>query len=357
MNSIELQSKVFDFLRFPLIIGVIFIHNVSVGKYVDTHSYFVYNLCCKLFSEALGRIAVPIFFIMSGYLFFYNLTKFDRQIYKQKIKSRFKTLFVPYMFWNTIFLIVYYFVTSVPILSKLFNEAPEYNWNFIILSYIGKLDDTGMMTYPIVYQFWFIRDLIVLVVFTPLIYLFLKYIKVYGIVVVGCCWLFGLSFPYLGIRGFSTISWFFFLLGAYLSVNKLNIALIVQSVGNWIYFLYVLVLISFLIDLRIPFLHETCIFIGIICCFKFVVYLIEKRNYGPNEFLSSASFFIFAIHEPWLLNTTRKIVYNLFQPTSEESLVILYFAEIVFVVLIALSLYSLLRSFSPRLLSIITGGR
>ncbi len=31
MNKDELQSKVFDLLRFPLIIGVVFIHNYGGG--------------------------------------------------------------------------------------------------------------------------------------------------------------------------------------------------------------------------------------------------------------------------------------------------------------------------------------
>ncbi len=31
MESSEIQSKMFDFLRFPLIVGVVFIHNYENG--------------------------------------------------------------------------------------------------------------------------------------------------------------------------------------------------------------------------------------------------------------------------------------------------------------------------------------
>lgn len=39
---------------------------------------------------------------MSGYLFFKNLEYWNNQEYVKKIKSRFWTLFIPYILWNLI---------------------------------------------------------------------------------------------------------------------------------------------------------------------------------------------------------------------------------------------------------------
>ena len=72
----KLQSQTINFLRFPLIIGVVLIHShvlkavyggtnilekVSMPYYIGV-SYFISNV--------LSNIAVPLFFLISGYLFF-----------------------------------------------------------------------------------------------------------------------------------------------------------------------------------------------------------------------------------------------------------------------------------------------
>ncbi len=64
----ELLSRVIDFLRFPLIVGVIFIHNYSSTMIVQgvelgsTANMPVYYIVSELFSQVLGRVAVPLFF-------------------------------------------------------------------------------------------------------------------------------------------------------------------------------------------------------------------------------------------------------------------------------------------------------
>lgn len=75
----KLQSSVIDWLRFPLAIAVVFIH--SFGAYpfdLDTlHSgpftgMSIYNWIRICFSHVFTHIAVPTFYVISGYLFFCN---------------------------------------------------------------------------------------------------------------------------------------------------------------------------------------------------------------------------------------------------------------------------------------------
>lgn len=104
----DLQFKVFDWLRFPLIVGVVFIH--CYGKPFDYDAIDFahltgmdfYNIFRVSISQVLTHVCVPTFYLISGYLFFIGLEKWNWKTYLNKIKKRSKTLLVPFLIWNTI---------------------------------------------------------------------------------------------------------------------------------------------------------------------------------------------------------------------------------------------------------------
>jgi peptidoglycan/LPS O-acetylase OafA/YrhL len=106
-NSGRLQSNTIDWLRFPLAIAVVFIH---INPVVDMQGvdYFhfsgmdIYTVAGALISRVLAHVAVPCFFMFSGFLFFYKVRGWNRNIYRNKIKSRLKTLVLPFLLWNVI---------------------------------------------------------------------------------------------------------------------------------------------------------------------------------------------------------------------------------------------------------------
>ena len=108
MDSVKLQSATIDLLRFPLAIMVIFIHmNPEVSNLFDADfslisGHGIYNVTGVLLSHVLTHIAVPTFYLISGFLFFINFQKWSWEGYKKKLSSRIKTLLVPYLLWNAI---------------------------------------------------------------------------------------------------------------------------------------------------------------------------------------------------------------------------------------------------------------
>jgi surface polysaccharide O-acyltransferase-like enzyme len=112
-----MQSKVIDFLRFPLCILVVFIHNQDAS--IDKQLQETYWICNELFSEILGRVAVPLFFFFSGFLFFLNVNTFNIKNIKNKLESRVKTLLVPYLFWTMLIVII--FNIGLPLLKHKMN--------------------------------------------------------------------------------------------------------------------------------------------------------------------------------------------------------------------------------------------
>ena len=96
----KITSQTINFLRFPLIICVVSIHTVFiVPGNLRGYEVFKYILGC------FTGLAVPMFFIISSFLFFYDMKEFDTQKWCVKLKKRIRTLLMPYLFWNLCYLL------------------------------------------------------------------------------------------------------------------------------------------------------------------------------------------------------------------------------------------------------------
>ena len=107
-------SKTIMFLRFPLIVAVVFIHTnladvmINGRLLVNEGQFPIHDLFRHIITNELARIAVPLFFFISGFLFFYH-TDFSMKMYKQKLKKRVRTLLVWFLICFGIQSCFYYF--------------------------------------------------------------------------------------------------------------------------------------------------------------------------------------------------------------------------------------------------------
>jgi surface polysaccharide O-acyltransferase-like enzyme len=369
MFTKDLQSNVIAFLRFPLIVGVVFIHNTSTTiimpdmEFGNVENLPIFDMCSTLFSQILGRVAVPLFFFISGFLFFRNIDGFTKQDYLKKLKGRGKTLLIPYLFWNITAIFIPIIARNIPALAAWFSTTVEYNLQYLLKSVEsmwGTMNDEKTMTYPIAYQFWFIRDLMVVVILTPVIHFCIKKTKIYGVLLLGVLWFFGWWFSVAGMHGLSITAIFFFTAGAYFGSNKLNIIDIMGKVQRLSYVLYPLLVIADLLTKNYDvnsFIHKTGIIVGMVFWVNVVASLLRTGKIRVNRFLVSSPFFLFAIHDPILLSKIRKVLYVTFNPQSDLVITMIYFLLVIIVVFIALGLYYILKRFMPRFTAIITGGR
>ena len=197
----KLQSLTIDFLRFPLIMMVVFIHmspkttNLIDAKYDLLSGLGIYNIVKILFSHIIPSIAVPTFFLISGLLFFSNFQEWSWDGYKKKIKSRMKTLLIPYILWN---LIPFLLIVGKCFICDISNGNPTtdtqafftnniwrtfYNfheWESSNTDWFGNhLSSTAPLNIPL----WFIRNLFVISLLTPIIYIAVKRLKTWLITV------------------------------------------------------------------------------------------------------------------------------------------------------------------------------
>lgn len=109
----------------------------------------------KILGTGLGQIAVPGFFAMSGYLFFKDSDRtVDLAYFVKKWKRRISSLLIPFLLWNTIYYIIYVIIGKAGTdANSIFNGVVFNRYN------------------PV---FWYLRELLVLTVLTPIIYILLK---------------------------------------------------------------------------------------------------------------------------------------------------------------------------------------
>ena len=253
------DSKAIDWLRFPLIYLVVVIHSaLFYDKLIPIHwdamtGQDYYQLLVIFFSRSGAQIAVPTFFVISGYLFFFKVNEWSKKVYVEKLKSRIHTLLIPYLLWIIIYIVLtggYLFFKAWIGRIEWEDVSEWYNNNNGLLGMFWLSNEWGWdrlnlsgfptpMGGPIAGPLWYIRNLMVLVILTPLIYIAIKRLKKW--------WLFFLAALYLGgvylyIPGLRETDLLFFSIGAYLGVNKLSFTVLYKyrfilypmSIALWI---------------------------------------------------------------------------------------------------------------------------
>ena len=111
------------------------------------------------------RWAVPMFFLFSGYLFFIHkpadLTGGFQ--FKRRIVARMKSVLLPYLLWNIIGYFLVVFVYQIP------GVQARWPWFQDFLQPTSSLL-IGKLIYPVPYPLWYLRDLFLIVLMSPMFY-------------------------------------------------------------------------------------------------------------------------------------------------------------------------------------------
>jgi surface polysaccharide O-acyltransferase-like enzyme len=340
-------------------IMVVFLHSYNITmKFNPGNISFdnKYNIFIqKFFSEGITRIAVPIFFCISGYLFFLNF-KGTIHEFVLKYKKRVKSLLLPYLLWSIWGLLFYFCLQTIPQSKKFFTHELIINYSF------DKILNTIFID-PIPYQLWFIRDLIVLVVISPLLYWITKVFRFLPIIILFIIWLDFFSFSFLI---FSNEAILFFCLGIYFSVFKSEYLQTKYNRKAYLGFFLLWIIIVFLKTILIfhnpdkivllSLLHKIGIVFGILAIWSFYDILLVKNT--PNKIilnLSAFSFFLYAFHEPILTIMKKGLFYTL--GINEITSNIIYFIAPILTIILGFLLGGFLKKYVSLFYNLITGSR
>lgn len=141
--------------------------------------------------------------------------------------------------------------------------------------------------FPIAFQFWFIRDLMVMIILTPIIYFICKRAKIYGVLLLCILWFFRW---WVNIPGLSILALFFFTAGAYFSINKRNLIVDMDKIKRLSFALYPLLALVDLFTKQYAFngfIHKVGIVVGIVFVFNFAAFLLKTGKVHVNKFFET----------------------------------------------------------------------
>lgn len=156
----------FTIISFVCSILVIFIHTYNLDVYQIEGLYSGLSGVANYLERYIATvtlIAVPIFFLISGVLFFRT---FEISILLKKWKKRFFTIMIPYVIWCTIYYLYFAVMSRLPFVSAMMNDNSE-----VELSFREWFNRIVVDEY---YTLWFLKSLIILILLTPLIWLLFK---------------------------------------------------------------------------------------------------------------------------------------------------------------------------------------
>lgn len=106
--------------------------------------------------SAITEVCVPLFFLISGYLFFQNKKCFNTEFFIDKIRKRIRSLLIPYLIANIVTLLI--------ALLPIYLHLPSF------VKHVDLCNILRVLTIqPIDAPLWFIRDLICLVFLSPIV--------------------------------------------------------------------------------------------------------------------------------------------------------------------------------------------
>ena len=317
-------------------------------------------------ANGIFRFRIPMLFAISGYLFALH----DDQPHGQRVKKRLKTLLAPYLLWSAYGIGMTYALELIPFTREMIADSHVVqidNTRILIHGYYWYEILARWIFFPVSYQLWFIRVLLIYNLAYPLILrwvtgnrsqriffpiVFLLWLGSFGFIFMEGE---GLLFFSLGVllqkRNFSLDSpteWLnpaiWGIVFVICAAAKTWLAFAGQPlIGNWVFIALIL-------------LHKTTVVSGLIACWfglDPVVRWFMKRNWFV--WLSSFSFMIYAMHAPFVAYFISPVIEAL-QPMAAARLatfVILPLAIITVCVIVGW----LLRTLAPKAYGLLTGGR
>lgn len=116
-----------------------------------------------LIGELAGQIAVPGFFMISGYLFYRNFT-WEKLM--EKWNRRIKSVLVPYILWNFLYYMGYVAGSRLPWMREVVGKG-------VVPFHLAAAVD-AVINYTYNYVFWYLYQLILLILLAPVLYAFLR---------------------------------------------------------------------------------------------------------------------------------------------------------------------------------------
>ncbi len=380
------DSATIRLLRLPLALGVVFIHagiraSGSEIDFADMDGMSAFRLVVCVITNQLAGLAVPLFFMISGFLFFQHYTEYKtpggrRGFYKSKLRRRLRTLLVPYVTFNALAvagLMTAHMAQGHSLAQSIDTYLGGTKW----LSNFWDIHTTGSVTnilgigkpiaYPADSPLWFVRDLMVTMLMSPLIGLAIRRLDTWWLAAMLVLALTGIWIP---LAGFGATSCLYFSIGAWFAISATRISRFTSRHSRLILPLAAATLVADIVgdgSAADKYIHIAFILTGMLAVFHLAALsttrsaisrLLAKEERHP--FAGQAAFFVFAVHTlPLVYWGTRPVEWckQLLWTNSHDGLVCTaqYLGIALLTFALCLGAYGLLRLICPKLLTLLLG--
>lgn len=349
------RNKVY-WLSFLFSILVVWAHSLNGELFVTGQAELeALQRLEHLAASRLAQIAVPGFFMISSYLFYRN---FQLNNLMEKWRSRLRTILLPYLLWNALYYAAYAAVTRIPAIRQFIGKPP------VLLTLREFME--ALLYYGYNPVFWYLFQLILLILLAPVLYLILRRTisgLLFLLLLIVCLWN-GVSLPRLNLDAL-----FYYSAAAFLALgrDRLGNPLEHRPSGSlreqWkrsfsqITMLAVLFLLLRLLSipgalLHAHPLHTVLIRLWGVCTAVCVIRIVPLP---PAADLIKNSFFLYAVHFPWvrLFNKSAALIL----PSTPASALFMFVMMPVFILLITWVISSIMKKFLPGVYLLLSGGR
>ncbi|WP_052003221.1 acyltransferase family protein [Microvirga sp. BSC39] len=362
----ELLSDQIDFMRISVVVGLVFLHygafpGTSYDPFQGFHpAHGGFALFVNSYLVFFFYSAVPLLSAVSGYLFFKE-ADFSLKFYKRRYRSRIRSIFLPMVSWNALALLLSALVAlALPTSERLIAYDV---FNLSAMDLINAL--VGVTQRPADFQFWFLHDLLLTVLISPLLAFSIRRLPLISLAFLAGIWAVNVNL----IVFFRTDVLFFFSIGAAARIHHWPIA----NIASLRTAIVLVVTYAVLVGLRavIPTIVPDDASIarivsgvgtravrlyGVIALWSLAPYLVRTPLGARIAKFGTIAFFLHAIH--WPLNQLLKAgVDGILPSRSEVFLLVNYFATTCLTVLLAVVVARLLNSYVPAVFNHLSGGR
>ena len=356
--SFKDQSQVLNALRFPATLMVIVSH-CGLIKMITPISAFSGEMALARFIQqffySMGGLAVTLFSLISGYYLFAKGERWTVPNYIEILRKRFSSLLIPYVLWNLLCILALWIKNFIGLhwaISFAFN-ATEYDQ-------VTNHSLFEMIMWPIDGPLWYIRELIYMVVLSPLVYILCRH-RIIGAIAVLSLYLLPIVAPHLGFYFPLNDIQVHFIVGTYLALHKWNILGIARRM-KWISYAvggaYIIA-----IGLGVIALGES--YSGIMKAFValalinlgYELYLRQNALYYFFARNASATFFMYAAHWILYINIIRGTLTSFLPSDGSMTDVFILITTFILVSIATLYTYRLMSRAMPSVLSFLSGGR
>jgi len=355
-NTISQRIK---FLNFLCMFLLVFIHGYNLqDDHLFTNSIVTEPLTPTSFIEyllanGLFRFRIPLLMTISGYLLAYK----DKTPYLEVIKKRFRTLIIPYILVSAIS-ILFLLIAE----QTFFKSGTEGLWGKRVIDFDAKDYFYRLFVSPIPFQLWYLRILFLFVILYPTIKFCLERFPL--------SFLISLFILRMSFNNFHGTHIFYFSLGIFLQLNKINVTNTPKLVSiKALAILFVgLVIIKTIIAFKgYPVLGNATFYIlqmmytihGVISLIvvwfgldKVAIYFMKKNWFHK---IVGSSFFIYAFHEPLMVMLIDPYLkYISFLPGAR---MIGFLTLPIFILVICILFDALIAKTVPALYNVLTGNR